>query len=73
MNRFEGKMAVVTGGASGIGAATLRRLANEGAKVVCADIDETGAALIDARLRGVGRDPGILFHPLPHHRPARRG
>ena len=40
MARFEGKVAIVTGGASGIGAATLQRLASEGASVVCADIDE---------------------------------
>jgi NAD(P)-dependent dehydrogenase (short-subunit alcohol dehydrogenase family) len=47
MSRFEGKVAVVTGGASGIGAATLRRLASEGAKVVCADIDaEKGGDLV---------------------------
>lgn len=48
MARFEGKVAVVTGGASGIGAATLRRLASEGAKVICADInDERGEAVVD--------------------------
>ena len=53
MKRFEGKVAVVTGGASGIGAATLRRLANEGAKVVCADIDEERGNELVANL---GRD-----------------
>ncbi len=37
--RFEGRVGIVTGGASGIGAATLRRLASEGCAVVCADID----------------------------------
>ncbi|MFC4913083.1 3-oxoacyl-ACP reductase [Actinomadura gamaensis] len=42
MQRFEGRVAVVTGGASGIGLATVRRLAAEGAKVVVADLDETG-------------------------------
>jgi meso-butanediol dehydrogenase/(S,S)-butanediol dehydrogenase/diacetyl reductase len=43
MGRFDGKVAIVTGGASGIGAATLRRLAADGAAVVCADInDEVG-------------------------------
>ena len=41
--RFEGKVAIVTGGASGIGAATLRRLASEGARVICADIDDARA------------------------------
>jgi NAD(P)-dependent dehydrogenase (short-subunit alcohol dehydrogenase family) len=43
VRRFSGKSAVVTGGASGIGAAVVRRLASEGATVVIADIDEPGA------------------------------
>jgi 3-oxoacyl-[acyl-carrier protein] reductase len=41
--RFEGKTALVTGGARGIGAATAARFASEGAKVVVADFDEAGA------------------------------
>ena len=41
--RFEGKNAVVTGGARGIGAATAQRLASEGARVVVADFDEATA------------------------------
>jgi NAD(P)-dependent dehydrogenase (short-subunit alcohol dehydrogenase family) len=44
--RLEGTSAIVTGGASGLGAATARALAARGARVVVADIqDERGAAL----------------------------
>ena len=45
--RVDGKVAIVTGGASGIGAATVRMLAAEGAAVVVADVDrELGEALV---------------------------
>lgn len=45
MNRFQGTVVLVTGAASGIGKATAQRLAVEGAKVVCGDIQ--AAALED--------------------------
>jgi NAD(P)-dependent dehydrogenase (short-subunit alcohol dehydrogenase family) len=46
--RLEGRIAVVTGGAGGIGLATVRRLASEGAQVVVADVDaDTGKTSAD--------------------------
>lgn len=49
--RFTGASAVVTGAASGIGAATACRLASEGAAVILVDIDESGAATVRDRIR----------------------
>lgn len=52
--RLEGKIALVTGGASGIGAATARRLAAEGARVAIADLNEDGAKALASELDGHG-------------------
>src|SRR4030095_10200490 len=54
MGRLEGKVAIVTGGASGIGAATMRRFAAEGAAVVCVDLDEAGAARLVGEIEASG-------------------
>jgi 2-hydroxycyclohexanecarboxyl-CoA dehydrogenase len=50
--RLEGKIALVTGGASGIGAATARRLAAEGAHVTVADLDFDGARAVAGEIDG---------------------
>ena len=44
MQRYEGRVALVTGGASGIGRATVLRLVDEGATVVATDLAEEGLA-----------------------------
>lgn len=52
MARLGGRVAVVTGGASGIGRATAVRLAEEGAAVVVADIDAAGASKVADAIGG---------------------
>jgi len=57
MGRLEGKVAIVTGGASGIGAATVRRFVSEGARVVVADINDDAGTRLVAEL-----GQGAAFH-----------
>jgi len=51
-NRLEGRVAIITGGGHGIGKAYARRLAEEGARVVIAEIDAAAAERVAAELAG---------------------
>ena len=48
--RFAGKVAIVTGGAAGIGLATTRRLVAEGGRVVVGDLNEAALTAVAAEL-----------------------
>ncbi|ACP26756.1 oxidoreductase, short chain dehydrogenase/reductase family [Sinorhizobium fredii NGR234] len=54
MKRFEGKVAVVTGGGGGIGSAISRRLADEGALVVVSDVNGEAAGAVAAEIVSQG-------------------
>lgn len=54
MNRVQGKVAVVTGGGNGIGEATCRLLADEGASVAVLDVDDADGERVAASIRQSG-------------------
>jgi NAD(P)-dependent dehydrogenase (short-subunit alcohol dehydrogenase family) len=63
-SRVAGKVALVTGGASGMGAAHVRALAREGARVAITDIAvDAGAQLVD-ELQGAGSEVGFYRHDV---------
>ncbi len=62
--RLKGKIAIVTGAASGIGAAHARIFAGEGAKVVVTDIKPAAGEAIVADIRSQGHDALFLEHDV---------
>lgn len=64
MRRLEGRVALVTGGANGIGRATVYRLTDEGAKVLVTDIADEDGEKVVAHLREMGREATYLHHDV---------
>jgi NAD(P)-dependent dehydrogenase (short-subunit alcohol dehydrogenase family) len=64
MGQLDGKVAIVTGGASGIGAACATTLAREGAKVVATDIDEPGGTAVADAIKAAGGEAVFLAHDV---------
>src|SRR5690348_14495592 len=64
MGQVEGKVAVVTGGASGIGEACAATLAREGAKVVITDIDDPGAQAVVNKIVAAGGEAFCLHQDV---------
>ncbi len=64
MGRVEGKIAIVTGAAKGIGAASAKALAREGAKVICTDLDETVGEALAAEIQRTGGEAVFARHDV---------
>jgi 3(or 17)beta-hydroxysteroid dehydrogenase len=64
MGRVEGKVAIVTGAAGGIGGGISRLLAEEGAKVVVTDLDEAGAKKTAEDIKGQGGQAIFIKHDV---------
>lgn len=61
MDRFDNKVVVITGAASGIGEATTRRIVSEGGKAVIADYSRERADALAAELTGTGADVRSVY------------
>ena len=64
MGRVEGKIAVITGAASGIGAACARLLAREGATVVLTDIQDEKGESLRAEIAAAGATAAYIRHDV---------
>jgi len=64
MGRVAGKIAIVTGAAKGIGAASAKALAREGAKVICTDLDEVAGEAVVAEIQRTGGDAVFARHDV---------
>ena len=62
MGRLDGKVAIITGGANGMGATEARLFAQEGAKVVIGDIKEEDGRRLEVEINGAGGE--VMFFPL---------
>ena len=67
MERLLGQVAIVTGGAVGIGGATARRLADEGANVLIADVDPEAADRQVAAIRDAGGSAETIVADVGKH------
>lgn len=67
MSRLSGKVAIVTGGAQGVGGATARCLAADGARVLIADIDDAAAAQNVAVIETAGGIATAIHADMGNH------
>ena len=68
MGRVKGKVAIITGAASGMGRATALLLAKEGAKIVVADINEVNGKKVAEEIRREGGEAIFVKHDVTSER-----
>lgn len=73
MSRFEGKLAMVTGGGGGIGQRIALRMAKEGADLVILEINEASARATEAAARALGREVLIVVGDASKRADVERG
>ncbi|MER2000816.1 MAG: SDR family NAD(P)-dependent oxidoreductase, partial [Lysinibacillus sp.] len=61
MNRFEGKVVIITGAGSGLGQATALQLASEGAQLVLVDLNDKGLEDTKAKVLKVSPTAKVLL------------
>jgi NAD(P)-dependent dehydrogenase (short-subunit alcohol dehydrogenase family) len=71
MGRLDGRVGIVTGGAQGIGGATARRLAGEGARVAIADVDRATAERNAETIRAAGGIALVVEADVARHEQVR--
>lgn len=64
MRRLDGKVAWVTGGASGIGLATVMLFAREGARVILTDVDRAAGVAVVERCKSLGLDVDFKYQDV---------
>ena len=67
MSRLAGQVAIITGGGQGIGGATARRLAEDGASVLIADIDADSAEQNMGMIRAAGGEAEMIVADVSKH------
>src|SRR5258708_10299328 len=68
VGQVDGKIGIVTGGASGIGAACVETLAREGARVVISDIDDVRGQALAGQITAAGQEAIYLTHDVTDER-----